>query len=105
MNITDILFLNKLYTPKLINVIYWVSAVLYTLTGLFLIIAGYDAEERINGLFLFIFGIVIARIMAELTVIPFKIYAKVSKIADTMLTDQEKHSSENNMQAVVKETE
>ena len=52
MNITDILFLNKLYTPKLINVIYWVSAVLYTLTGLFLIIAGYDAEERINGLFL-----------------------------------------------------
>ena len=92
MNITDILFLNKLYTPKLINVIYWVSAVLYTLTGLFLIIAGYDA-------------IVIARIMAELTVIPFKIYAKVSKIADTMLTDEEKHSSENNMQAVVKETE
>ena len=35
----------------------------------------------------FIFGIVIARIMAELTVIQFKIYAKVYKKADTMLTD------------------
>lgn len=100
MNIKNILFLNKFYTPKLLNVIYWVSAVLYTLTGLFLIIAGYDAEERIKGLFLLIFGPVIARILAELTVIPFKIYEKVSKIVDIMLADEEKCSVEN----TVKET-
>lgn len=94
-------FLNKFYTPKIINVIYWVSAVLYILVGLFLVIDGYDAEERLQGLFLFVFGPVLARVMAELTVVPFRIYDKVCKIADKMAADEEKCSVEN----TVKETE
>lgn len=97
----NIFFLNKFYTPKIINVIYWVSAVLYILVGLFLVIDGYDAEERLQGLFLFVFGPVLARVMAELTVVPFKIYDKVCKIADKMEADEEKCSVEN----TVKETE
>lgn len=97
----NIFFLNKFYTPKIINVIYWVSAVLYILVGLFLVIDGYDAEERLQGLFLFVFGPVLARVMAELTVVPFKIYDKVCKIADKMAADEEKCSVEN----TVKETE
>lgn len=96
----NIFFLNKFYTPKIINVIYWVSAVLYILVGLFLVIDGYDAEERMQGLFLFVFGPVIARIIAELTVVPFRIYYKVCKIADKMAADEEKCSVEN----TVKET-
>ena len=48
-NMKNIFFLNKFYTPKIINVIYWVSAVLYILVGLFLVIDGYDAEERLQG--------------------------------------------------------
>lgn len=96
----NIFFLNKFYTPKIINVIYWVSAVLYILVGLFLVIDGYDAEERLQGLFLFVFGPVLARVMAELTVVPFKIYDKVCKIADKMAADEEKCSVEN----TVKET-
>ena len=96
----NIFFLNKFYTPKIINVIYWVSAVLYILVGLFLVIDGYDAEERLQGLFLFVFGPVLARVMAELTVVPFKIYDKVCKIADKMEADEEKCSVEN----TVKET-
>lgn len=97
----NIFFLNKFYTPKIINVIYWVSAVLYILVGLFLVIDGYDAEERLQGLFLFVFGPVLARVMAELTVVPFRIYNKVCKIADKMAADEEKCSVEN----TVKETE
>lgn len=97
----NIFFLNKFYTPKIINVIYWVSAVLYVLAGLFLVIDGYDAEERLQGLFLFVFGPVLARVMAELTVVPFRIYDKVCKIADKMAADEEKYSVEN----TVKETE
>lgn len=97
----NIFFLNKFYTPKIINVIYWVSAVLYILVGLFLVIDGYDAEERLQGLFLFVFGPVLARVMAELTVVPFRIYDKVCKIADKMEADEEKCSVEN----TVKETE
>lgn len=97
----NIFFLNKFYTPKIINVIYWVSAVLYILVGLFLVIDGYDAEERLQGLFLFVFGPVLARVMAELTVVPFRIYDKVCKIADKMAADEEKCSVEN----TVKETE
>lgn len=92
----NIFFLNKFYTPKIINVIYWLSAVLYVLVGLFLVIDGYDAEERLQGLFLFVLGPVLARIMAELTVVPFKIYNKVCKIADKMEAD-EKQSAENTM--------
>lgn len=97
----NIFFLNKFYTPKIINVIYWVSAVLYILVGLFLFIDGYDAEERLQGLFLFVFAPVLARVMAELTVVPFRIYDKVCKIADKMEADEEKCSVEN----TVKETE
>lgn len=100
-NMKNIFFLNKFYTPKIINVIYWVSAVLYILVGLFLVIDGYDAEERLQGLFLFVFGPVLARVMAELTVVPFRIYDKVCKIADKMEADEEKCSIEN----TVKETE
>lgn len=96
----NIFFLNKFYTPKIINVIYWLSAVLYMLVGLFLVIDGYDAEERLQGLFLFVFGPVLARVMAELTVVPFRIYDKVCKIADKMAADEEKCSVEN----TVKET-
>lgn len=97
----NIFFLNKFYTPKIVNVIYWVSAVLYVLVGLFLVIDGYDAEERLQGLFLFVFGPVLARVMAELTIVPFRIYDKVCKIADKMAADEEKCSVEN----TVKETE
>ena len=97
----NIFFLNKFYTPKIINVIYWVSAVLYILAGLFLVIDGYDAEERLQGLFLFVFGPVLARVMAELTVVSFRIYDKVCKIADKMAADEEKCSVEK----TVKETE
>lgn len=97
----NILFLNKFYTPKIINVIYWISVVLYILAGLFLVIEGYDAEERLQGLFLLVFGPVLSRIMAELTVVPFRIYDKVCKIADKMAADEEKCSVEN----TVKETE
>lgn len=100
---TNILFLNKFYTPKIINVIYWLSVVSYILAGLFLIIDGYDAEERLTGLFLLVFGPVLSRIMAELTVIPFKIYEKVSKIVDIMLADEEKCSVENTPQEAAKE--
>ena len=92
----NIFFLNKFYTPKIINVIYWVSAVLYILVGLFLVIDGYDAEERLQGLFLFVFGPVLARVMAELTVVPFRIYDKVCKIADKMAADEEKFQVEEN---------
>ncbi len=94
----NILFLNKFYTPKIINIIYWASAILYVLTGLFLVIQGYDAEERLQGLFLFILGPILARIVAELTIIPFKIYERVSKIADNMAADEEKQSAENKEQ-------
>lgn len=99
----NILFLNKFYAPKIINVIYWVSAVLYILVGLFLVIDGYDAEERLQGLFLFVFGPVFARIMAELTVVPFKIYDKVCKIADKMEADEEKHNAEKTQQETSKD--
>lgn len=99
----NIFFLNKFYTPKIINVIYWVSAVLYILVGLFLVIDGYDAEERLQGLFLFVFGPVLARIMAELTVVPFKIYDKVCKIADKMAADEEKCSVEKTQQETSKD--
>ena len=99
----NIFFLNKFYTPKIINVIYWVSAVLYILVGLFLVIDGYDAEERLQGLFLFVFGPVLARVMAELTVVPFRIYDKVCKIADKMAADEEKCSVENTQQETSKD--
>lgn len=99
----NIFFLNKFYTPKIINVIYWLSAVLYMLVGLFLVIDGYDAEERLQGLFLFVFGPVLARVMAELTVVPFRIYDKVCKIADKMAADEEKHNAEKTQQETSKD--
>lgn len=92
----NIIFLNKFYAPKIINVIFWVQAVVYTLSGLFFIIDGYYADERIYGLFLFLFGAIVARLTAELMIVPFRIYEKVCKIYDKMAADEEKYQAEAN---------
>lgn len=95
----NIFFLNKFYAPKIMNVVYWLSVVFYILSGLVFIIEGYDTEERIQGLVLLIFGPFIARLLAELTVVPFRIYEKVCKIYDKMAADEEKLQAAENKTA------
>lgn len=95
----NIIFLNKFYAPKIINVIFWVQAVLYTLAGLYYILDGYYTDERIYGLFLFLFGAIVARLTAELMIVPFRIYEKVCKIYDKMAADEEKFQAAENKTA------
>ena len=76
----NIIFINTFYAPKIMNVIYWLAVLFNILSGLILIIEGYDAEERIQGLILLLFGPFVSRLLAEVIVVPFKIYEKVCKI-------------------------
>lgn len=92
----NIIFINTFYAPKIINVIYWLSVLFNILSGLILIIEGYDSEERIQGLILLLFGPFVSRLLAEVIVVPFKIYEKVCKIYDKMAADEEKFQVEEN---------
>ena len=92
----NIIFINTFYAPKIMNVIYWLAVLFNILSGLILIIEGYDAEERIQGLILLLFGPFVSRLLAEVIVVPFKIYEKVCKIYDKMAADEEKFQVEEN---------
>lgn len=65
----DLLTLDKMLTPKFITVIYWLSLVVWILSGLFTIFA---AGSLLYGILIIIFGAVGSRIYCELMIVMFR---------------------------------
>lgn len=65
----DLLTLDKMLTPKFITVIYWLSLVVWFLSGLFTIFA---AGSLLYGILIIIFGAVGSRIYCELMIVMFR---------------------------------
>lgn len=90
----NILFLNKMYAPKIINVLYILSIIASVAGGIFLClyempeISFYGSDFSLStkryikeGIALIILGPIAARLYAELLVILFKINEQVADIA------------------------
>lgn len=72
----DLLFFNKMLTPKIITIVYWLLVVGALAGGLSEMFGGYQGvttEKFFTGLFFMIGGVVGARISCELLIVVFKI--------------------------------
>ena len=102
----NILFLDNMYAPKIINVLYILLVVASIAGGIFLclyempdIAISYDFDVSVNmkryvkeGIALIILGPIFARLFAELLIILFKINMQTSRLADMF----EKENQHNN---------
>lgn len=102
----SVLFLDKMYMPKIINVLYILSVIASIAGGIFLcfyempdISIFYNMDFSINmkryikeGIALIILGPIVSRIYAELLIILFKINEQASRLADM----NEKENQRNN---------
>lgn len=77
----DLLFFEKLITPKLINVIYWLMLACTAFSGLGAMFSHYGGGF-IAGIFILISGAVASRVTCEVLIVLFKINENAKKIAD-----------------------
>ena len=86
-NFNDYLKFNKMVTPVIIQVLFWLFAGLSVLAGLVTFIAGAVRNNlggAVVGLLIIILGPVLVRIYAELLLVIFKIHEAVQTIAQKL---------------------
>ena len=95
----NILFLNKMYMPKIINILYILSVIASIIFGLFhcscgmLYLTDYEMKVFvIQGIALIILGPVVSRICAEQLVILFKINEQIEKLADMNISENKQNN-------------
>ena len=76
MEFRDVLFFDKMLTPKLIIAVYWLGILSSLISGLGLMASG----SLFGGLGAMLFGIVGARIFCELLIVAFKINEALQEI-------------------------
>ncbi len=77
----DFLFLDKMITPTIITVIYWVLSVLVILFGFITMFRGGFAV--LTGLLTVIIGPVIVRMYCEIVIVFFKINENIKKLGNS----------------------
>lgn len=77
----DLLFFDKMITPKVINVVYWFMLASAVFSGLAMMFNQYSGGF-LPGLFILISGVIGARIFCELLIVLFKINENLQKMAD-----------------------
>jgi len=77
----DLLFFEKMVTPKIINLVYWLMLASTIVTGFGAMFSNYGGGF-IAGVIILISGAIGARIFCELLIVLFKINENMQKIAD-----------------------
>lgn len=77
----DLLFFDKLVTPKVINVIYWLMLGCTVLSGLRAMFSHYGGGF-LSAIFILVTGAIAARVICEVLIVLFKINENMKKIAD-----------------------
>lgn len=95
----NILFLNKMYMPKIINILYILSVIASIIFGLFhcsfgiLYLTDYEMKVFVvQGIALIILCPVVSRICAEQLVILFKINERLEKLADMNISENKQNN-------------
>jgi len=77
----DLLFFDKMVTPQIINIVYWLMLASAIFSGVTVMFSHYGGGF-LSGLFILISGVVGARIFCELLIVLFKINENLQKMAD-----------------------
>lgn len=80
----DILFLDKMYTPKIILILYWISSVMIVLGGLGSLFVPYGGMgQKLISIAGIVIALILNRIFCEVTILLFNIYKELKVIADS----------------------
>lgn len=86
-SIGDFLAFRRMITPIIIQILFWIGAVLSSLSGLFMMIAGI-AAENVGGIFMGFFamllGPIVVRIYCELLIILFRMNETLTEIRNEL---------------------
>lgn len=76
----DYLKFDRMITPIIIQIIFWVLVVVIALIGLWSMFGGSSGTERLTGLAIFIIGPILVRIYCEIMIVLFQINDKLHDI-------------------------
>jgi hypothetical protein len=81
----DWLFLKKMITPMVIQIIYWLGILVVIIFGLFTIIKSFGAFGGgafglLSGILMLILGPIMVRVYCEILVVLFNIYEELKKL-------------------------
>ena len=76
----DYLKFDRMITPIIIQIIFWVLVVVIALIGLWSMFGGSSGTERLTGLAIFIIGPILVRIYCEIMIVMFQINDKLHDI-------------------------
>lgn len=93
-----LLSFDEFITPAIIKILYYISAVIVIIWGLYLLFTsfgyfGSGVSQLIAGLLTIIIGPVLVKVYFEILIVLFKIYEKLS-----IITNKLENSSDNNVQ-------
>lgn len=83
----DIFFFDKMLTPKIITLVYWLILFSSAISGLGMMINGYGFIPFIMGLFTIFGGIIFGRIWCELMIVLFKINGNLQTLTNKKLSE------------------
>ncbi|AXC66873.1 DUF4282 domain-containing protein [Salmonella enterica subsp. enterica serovar Ramatgan] len=90
MDINSWLFFDKMITPRIIKIVYWVLLFLTILSG----ILGVFINPV--SIIITVISIIILRISCEVVILMFNIYQQIKRIADNISTDRAEKSDMHN---------
>ncbi|MGM8366173.1 DUF4282 domain-containing protein [Virgibacillus sp. W0181] len=94
MNFQDFLRFDKMLTPTIIKIVFWIGVVISVLSGLGMVVGGLNSPwgggfQVIMGLLTIVIGPIIVRIYCELLIIFFKMHETLHDIKG-LLSNQSK---------------
>ena len=92
MNPRDFLFFEKMLTPKILIIVYWLSLVAVVLTGIGTVFSG----EFLKGLLIILLGPIGVRVYCEFFVVIFQLNKNVQNISNAKTQDASDVTAQNN---------
>ncbi|MGM8213629.1 DUF4282 domain-containing protein [Virgibacillus sp. W0430] len=90
MNLNNFSNFDKMLTPTIIKIVFWIGVVISVLMGLNMVLNGLNAPwgggfQVIMGLLTIVIGPIVVRIYSELLIILFKMHESLQDIRSTLL--------------------
>ena len=90
--LSDLVDFEKMVTPSILNVFYWLSIIGIVLAGgCIVFLAQYDHDwyvKVVTGVGIIILGPIVIRVFYELSLLPFRSYDKLCEISDLLKSNQ-----------------
>ena len=93
MKMANFLSFDKMITPTIIKIIFWIGVVMSALSGLSMIITGFNSSYGsgfavLMGLLTLVLGPLLVRVYCELLILFFKMYDSLKNIERQMAANQ-----------------